>query len=99
MVAVSRNRMRLEALRRAFLGWKRVPSARTVATIAAIVVTTVLILELGIWYFAGLIALYVALDVAQRLEERRDARTMMAILRTTGRKARAISFRGHARHC
>lgn len=77
----------------------RLPSTRTLITIAAIVVTAVLILELGVWYFAGLIVLYAALDVAQRLEERRSARTMMAILRTTGRRAKAISFRGQARHC
>ena len=89
----------MEAVRRAAGGWYRKPSSRTVATIAAIVVTAVLILEWGIWYFAALIALYAALDIAQRLEERRDARTMMAILRTTGRKARAVAFTGQARQC
>jgi hypothetical protein len=78
---------------------ERAPSARIVATTAAIVVTTVLILEWGVWYFAGLIALYIALDIAQRLEERREARTMMAILRTAGRRAAGIWFKASERHC
>jgi hypothetical protein len=99
MVALPGDPHRGGALRRALASWNRMPSSRTVATIAAIVITAVLILEWGIWYFAALILLYAGLDIAQRLEERRDARTMMAILRTTGRKARAVAFVGHARHC
>ena len=63
------------------------------------VVTAVLILEWGIWYFAGLVLLYVALDIVQRIEDRRDARIMMSILRTAGRKAEAVLFVGEVRHC
>lgn len=77
----------------------RLPSTRVLVTVAGIVVTAVLMLELGAWYFVALIALYAGLDVAERLEERRDGRTMASILRTTGRKARSVSFNGRARHC
>ena len=81
------------------IGMASVPSWRTVATVAGMVVTAVLILELGIWYFIGLIALYAALDVAQRAEMRRDARNRMAILASVGHHAPGIFFAGHARHC
>ncbi len=77
----------------------RLPSARVLVTVAGIVVTAVLMLELGAWYFVALVALYAGLDVAERLEERRSGRTMAAILRTTGRRARSISFGGGVRHC
>lgn len=68
-------------------------------TVAAIVVTAILILEWGVWYFAGLVLLYAALDIAQRLETRRNASTTVAILRSAGRGARAVTFIGAARHC
>jgi hypothetical protein len=84
--------------RRAALGWS-LPSARTVAIAAAIVITAVLILELGIWYFVGLIAIYAALDVAQRAEVKRDARIRMAIMGAAGQQAGSIAFFGLARHC
>jgi hypothetical protein len=72
---------------------------RTIVTVAAVVVTAVLMLKLGVWYFAGLVAIYAALDIAQRLEVRRDARVKMAIVRVTGHQPRSVSFRGLARHC
>lgn len=75
------------------------PPARTITTAAVIIITAILILQWGIWYFAGLILLYVALDIAQRIEDRRAARTMMAILRTAGRKAESVLFVGQTRHC
>ena len=81
------------------IGMASAPSWRTVATVAGIVVTAVLILELGIWYFIGLLAIYGALDVAQRAETRRDARNRMAILTAVGHHAPSIFFAGHARHC
>lgn len=99
MFALPRFRWLSNRSRRPIDRWERLPSARTTVTVAAIVVTAVLILELGIWYFAGLILLYAALDVAQRLEERRNARAMVAILRAAGRKAQAVTFLGQARHC
>lgn len=68
-------------------------------TVAAIVVTAILILEWGVWYFAGLVLLYTGLDLAQRLETRRNASTMVAILRSAGRRAQAVTFIGAARHC
>jgi len=75
------------------------PSWRTVATVAAIVVTAVLILELGVWYFVALIAIYAALDVAQRQEMRREAHKRMVILNSVGQSARSVAFFGLARHC
>jgi hypothetical protein len=75
------------------------PSIRTIVTVAAVVVTAVLMLKLGIWYFAGLLGIYGALDVTQRLEARRDARVRLAIMTAVGHPARSVSFRGLARHC
>lgn len=79
--------------------WNNVPSARNVATAAGIVVTAVLMLELGIWYFVLLVALYAALDLTQRTESRRDARIRLAIMTSVGQEARAVLFVGPSRHC
>jgi len=62
-------------------------------------VTAVLMMKLGIWYFAALIAIYGGLDVAQRIDTRRDARIRLAIMAAMGHQARNVSFRGLARHC
>lgn len=75
------------------------PSWKMLATIAAIVITALLILEFGIWYFACLIAIYVLLDVAERLELRREARNRAAILEATGRQVPSIGYVGSGRSC
>lgn len=79
--------------------WDNAPSARNVATAAAIVVTAVLMLELGIWYFVLLVALYAALDLVQRTQSRRDAHIRLAIMTSAGQEARAVLFVGPSRHC
>jgi hypothetical protein len=75
------------------------PSARSIITIAAVIVTAVLMMKLGIWYFAGLVAIYGALDIAQRIDSRRDAKVRLAIMTAVGHPARGVEFRGLARHC
>jgi len=74
-------------------------SWRSVATVAVVVVTTLLILELGIWYFVGLVAVYVGLDVAQRLETRREGRNSKAISAVREQSAQTITFNGPRWHC
>lgn len=64
-----------------------------------VVVTTLLILKLGIWYFVGLVAVYVALDVAQRLKARREARNSKAISAVREQSARTVTFSGPRWHC
>ncbi|MGE5722388.1 MAG: hypothetical protein ACM3YM_07985, partial [Sphingomonadales bacterium] len=54
------------------------PAWRTNATFGAVAITFVLMLKLGAWFPVGLIAVYAALDGAQRLRTRRDARSRMA---------------------
>lgn len=75
------------------------PSWRTIATVAAIVVTAVLILEFGIWALVSLFAIYGALDVAQRIEMRRDAHNRLMIRNAVGQLTRSITYRGSARYC
>jgi len=99
MLLIRRGRKRPNVLRHLIARRPALPSSRVVATVATVTITAVLILEWGFWYFAVLIFLYIALDVVQRLEERRTARVMMGILRTAGRSARAVEFRGLLRHC
>src|SRR5262245_48481450 len=70
------------------------PSARTIATISGVVVTAVLMLELGIWYLVALVVIYAALDLVQRAETRRDARLRIAILNSVGQTARCLRFVG-----
>ena len=69
------------------------------ATVAVVVVTTLLILKLGIWYFVGLVAVYVGLDVAQRLETRREGRNSKAISAVREQSAQTITFNGPRWHC
>lgn len=99
MLVIRRGRRHPNVWRQLLARRPALPSARVVATVATVAITAVLILEWGFWYFAVLILLYVALDVVQRLEERRTAKVMMGILRTAGRSARAVEFRGLLRHC
>ncbi len=84
---------------REIFGRRGMPSWKMLGTIAAIAVTAVLILEFGIWYFACLIAIYGLLDVAERLELRREARNRAAILEATGRKVPSIGYVGSGRNC
>lgn len=72
---------------------------RTMATVAVVVVTTLLIFKLGIWYFVGLVAVYVAIDVAQRLKTRREGRNSKAISVVREQSARTITFNGPRWHC
>jgi hypothetical protein len=69
------------------------------ATAAVVVVTTLLILKLGIWYFIGLVAVYVGLDLAQRLNGRREARNSKAISTVRGQPTRTVTFSGPRWHC
>jgi hypothetical protein len=75
------------------------PSLWTVVVVAAIVVPALLILDLGPWYLIGLLAIYAALDIAQRADMRRDARNRLAILAASGQDAPSVRFVGSARHC
>jgi hypothetical protein len=77
----------------------KVRSWRGMATVAVVVVTTLLILKLGIWYFVGLVAVYVGLDVAQRLKTRREGRNSRAIAAVREQSARTITFNGRRWHC
>jgi hypothetical protein len=74
-------------------------SWRSVATVAVVVITTLLILKLGIWYFVGLVAVYVGLDVAQRLKTRREGRNSKAIAIVREQPAQTITFNGARWHC
>lgn len=74
-------------------------SWRSMATVAVVVVTTLLILKLGIWYFVGLVAVYVGLDVAQRLKTRREGRNSKAISVVRAQSAQTITFNGPRWHC
>ena len=80
-------------------GARSLPSWRTVGTVAAIVVTAILFLELGIWALIALFALYGALDLAQRAELRRDARNRLMIRSAIGQVARCVAYLGPARYC
>ena len=75
------------------------PSWRTIATVTAIVITALLILQFGVWYFVGLIAIYGLLDISERMELRRDARNRAAILSSIGQHVPSIGYVGSARHC
>ncbi|MDB5697434.1 MAG: hypothetical protein JWN69_238 [Alphaproteobacteria bacterium] len=77
----------------------KVRSWRGMATVAVILVTTLLILKLGIWYFVGLVAVYLALDVAQRFEARREARNSAVISAARERATETIMFSGPRWHC
>lgn len=77
----------------------KVRSWRGMATVAVVVVTTLLILKLGIWYFVGLVAVYVGLDVAQRFTARREWRNSRAIAAVREQSARTITFNGRRWHC
>lgn len=69
------------------------------ATVLAIVITAVLILEFGVWYFVGLIVIYGLLDISERTELRREARNRAAILSSVGQQVPSIGYLGSARHC
>ena len=69
------------------------------ATIVAIVITVVLILQFGVWYFVGLIAIYGLLDISERMELRREARNRAAIISSVGRQAPSIGYVASGRHC
>lgn len=94
-----RARPDTSSLRRIVGAWIDAPSWRGMATVAAIAVTAILMFKLGIWYFVALIAVYAVIDILQRLEEKREARNMMAILAATGCWAHSVTFRSRKRHC
>jgi hypothetical protein len=77
----------------------KAPSWRGLATVAVVVVTTLLILKLGIWYFVALVAVYVGLDVAQRFKARREERNSEAISAVREQSAQTIIFSGRRWHC
>lgn len=83
--------------RRMFLS--RRPSAKALMTAAGVVLTAVLMLELGVWYFVALLALYAALDIAQRSEARRAARVHMAVVASIGHRAGTLRFAGTPGDC
>jgi hypothetical protein len=70
-----------------------------IAIAVGVVVTAVLIFELGIWYFFAMLGLYAAIDIVHRLEERRNARLQMAILASADHDGRDVLFVGSARKC
>ena len=85
--------------KRSLLGVVSTPSWWTIGTVAAIVIPALMILDLGPWYLVGLLGIYAALDVAQRVDMRRGARNRMTILAAAGQEAPSVTFIGSARHC